>query len=155
MGKVLFSLICLVVLLVSISAQTKEARKFEELTDFCCEMTRAVFDNFFHEIQNNPESKGYVIFYEGKNHRICNKYRTPNSGEIDLIITTFKSHISSRNQDPKRFSWIKAGYREHWTAEFWIVPSSADLPKATSTVEQKNIKFKKGKTKRLNLQCEP
>ncbi|MCU1287834.1 MAG: hypothetical protein JWN60_63 [Acidobacteria bacterium] len=140
---------------INIFAQDQEARKFEELNDFCCEMTRDVFDRFFREIQNNPEAKGYIIFYEGKNNPICSVDRIPQRGEIDLTINIFKNHISLRGQNPKRFSWIKGGYREYWTAEFWIVPSGANAPKPTPTLVQKNIKFKKGKAKRLNLHCEP
>ena len=138
----------------SVSAQTKGARKFDETTDFCCENTRTRLDSFFVELQNNPETKGYVIFYGGTNHPVCNTNRIPKRGEIDIITTIFKKHIEFRNQAPKRFFLVKGGYREIWTVEFWIVPNDADAPKLPPTIKEKEIKFKRGKAKKIDLHCE-
>ena len=58
-------------------------------------------------------------------------------------------------QDLGRIVWVNGGYRENLTTEFWIVPNNADAPKPTPTVKEKEIKFKRGKAKKLDLRCEP
>ena len=157
MKKQFLSFLLLLSCVFSVSAQTKEARIIDETSDFCCEATRTRLDNFFVELQNNPKTKGYVIYYGGRNHPICSKNRMPKRGEIDIITTIFKKHVEFRGQDPKRFIWINGGYRENWTAEFWIVPNGADAPKPTPTptLEERDIKFKRGKAKKVNLHCVP
>ena len=155
MKRQFLSFLLLLSFAFSISAQIKEARKFDETSDFCCEETRSRLDNFFAELQNNPKARGYVIFYGGKNHPICNIKKTPRRNELSFITEIFKSHVKFRNQNPENFFWVNGGYRENWTAEFWIVPSGADKPKPTPTLKEKNVKFEKGNAKKVNLHCEP
>ena len=155
MRKIIIGFIFIFVSAFCVLAQIKEARKFEEIPGFCCEDVRIRLDNFLAELQNNPKTKGYIIYYGGKNHSVCNVNRLPKRGEINLIITTFKNQVVFRNQDLGRIVWIDGGYRENWIAEFWIVPNDADAPKPTPTIKEKEIKFKRGKAKKLDLHCEP
>jgi len=155
MKKTIVGFISIFFLVFCVSAQNKEARKIDEISSFCCEDVRIRLNTFLLELQNNPKAKGYFIFYGGKSHPVCNTNRTPKRGEIDIISTIFKNHVKFRNQDLGRVVWIDGGYRENWTAEFWIVPNDADAPKPTPTVKEKEIKFKRGKAKKLDLRCEP
>ncbi len=155
MRKTIVGFIFILVFTFFVSAQTKEARKFDEISNFCCEDIRTRLDTFLIELQNNPETKGYIIYYGGKNHSVCNVNRLPKHKEINIIVTTFKDQVVFRNQDLGRIVWINGGYRENWTTELWVVPNNADAPKPTPTVKEKEIKFKRGKAKKLDLHCEP
>jgi hypothetical protein len=64
MKKTIVGFIFILVIAFSVSAQTEEARKIDETTDFCCEDTITRLDTFLVELQNNPGTKGYVIFSE-------------------------------------------------------------------------------------------
>ena len=155
MEKQLFSFLLLLSFVVSVSAQDKEARKIEEISDFCCEYVRSVLDGFLAKLQNNPGAKGGVIFYDGKNHNICNKKRPPKRGELSLIVETVENHFNFRSFPTKEFVWINGGYREDWTIELWIIPKNAKLPEADPTIKKEKIKFRSGKAKDIDLQCEP
>ena len=66
MKKQLFSFLLALFFALSISAQNKEARKFDEFGVISCGEFRSRLDNFLGELQNEPKSNGFVIVYEGK-----------------------------------------------------------------------------------------
>jgi hypothetical protein len=47
---------------------------------------------------------------------------------------------------------IDGGYREEFIQEIWIVPNGAKAPIPTPTLQEKDIKFAKGKPRR-SRQC--
>ena len=156
--KQLHILILVVSLVSSILAQTKEARKIDEFGSIPCEELRARLDSFLSELQNNPQTKGFVIVYEGKyfypdfNKYPPEKIKTylPAFGEAQLRTQAFINHFKWRNFPSDRYLFISGGYREKHTVEFWIVPNGAKPLRPSPTLDK--MKFRKGKPERIT--CE-
>ncbi len=149
--KSFFSFLLLLLFVFSVSAQNKEARQFEEFGNIQCGDLRSRLDNFLIELQNNPQSRGYVIVYDGKHYfydysRGRNpkiKYQLPVFGEATLLTQQILKHFKYRNVSPDRYLFISGGYRENYTVELWVVPTGAKPPKSTPTANE--IKYRKGK----------
>lgn len=129
-------------------AQNKEAQKDGELPSYWeCDNVIAVTDNFLLNLQNNPQSTGFVIFYEGKYADDVEKSKPkmllPRRGEANFRVQIIRNHIKFRNFDPDRILFIDGGFREEHKIEYWIVPDGAKLPKPAPTLD--NIEYRKGK----------
>jgi hypothetical protein len=53
-------------LVFCVSAQTKEAQKVDEFTTLNCEDIAARTNGLIQILSENPESKAFIIFYEGQ-----------------------------------------------------------------------------------------
>lgn len=108
------------------------------------------------EQKKNPDSKIYVIYYEGKHQQssVWNnktksydvKYTNPRRGdalrranEIKIYLQTFPDFSADKIQI------INGGYRKKFTIETWIVPKNAAPPNPTPTLLEKDINFRRGK----------
>jgi hypothetical protein len=49
---------------------------------------------------------------------------------------------------------INGGYRELWEAELWIVPKGATPPTPTPTIKVQDIRFRRGRIKKSDYECE-
>lgn len=134
-----------------VAAQLEEPRKVDEFESIQCEDLRTRLDSFLVEIQNNPQSKGFVIVYEGKySSYIYNrsgiskrKYHLPTFGEANYRTQVFLKHFQFRQFQSDKYLFIDGGFRENHSVELWIVPDTAKPPKPTPTLS--NIKYRKGK----------
>ena len=108
-----------------------------------------------NEFNKTPNSKIYVIYYEGK-HNVSNiwskklnryesKLLNPRRGdalnrakEVGLFFKEYKFSINN-------LVLINGGFREDFTLEFWLVPNNAEPPKPTPTISEKEVRFRKGK----------
>jgi len=144
--------ICFVVAACArVSLASDVARKFVEFNDINCEDESAHLDNFAVELQNNPESTGYIIFYGGRTFR----RRLPRFGESAARAARIEKYlITSRGISADRIVMLDGGYRETWQAELWIVPRGAVTPKPTPTLRSQEIKFRKGKARTRDYECE-
>ncbi len=148
MKKPLFSFLFLLLLFSIVSAQEKESRKVGELPSFWqCDYVIQLADNFLFELQNNPQSTGFVIYYEGKYANDTEQSETkmflPRRGEADFRVQIIRNHIKLRKQNPERVLFINGGFLEEQKTEFWIVPKGADLPKPRPTIGR--MEYRKGK----------
>ncbi len=149
MKKQLSVLLLLFAFTFSVSAQKKEARKTSELPSLWqCEEVRIVLDNFFIELQRNPQATGFIIYYEGKyaaddEENKKPKMLLPRRGEAEFRMQIIRDHIKLRRYDSSRVLFINGGLREENKTEFWLVSNGADLPKPTPTLDK--IEFRKGK----------
>lgn len=140
-----------------------EARKFDEMGDINCEEAKARLDNFAIQLQGEPTAKGYIIFYGGKSYRttIYNR-RTkryvrllPRRGEAKARMSPWINYLTnSRGMESPRIELIDGGYREEPMMEFWIAPAGAKPPTPTPTLQAKEIKFRKGRVKGSDFECE-
>jgi hypothetical protein len=157
--KKLLSAMAIFALFVSVTslAQTSnKTKEFDKFGSICCEDEMARLDNFAVHLQNEPEAKGYIIFYEGRRYASCNNRRPlmPRRGEAAARAARMKPYLTdARGLDPQRVIIINGGYREEWTAELWLVPKGAEPPKPTPTLRAKDIKFRKGKIGRREYEC--
>jgi hypothetical protein len=159
--KLLLVFACFFVFTATAFAQ-QEARNFDEMGQVNCEDAKARLDNWAIELQNNPNTKGYIIFYGGKSYRnyVYNKKAkqyigvmlSPKHGEAKARIAPWKPYLTiNRGIDSSRIEVIDGGYREEPTTELWIVPTGAKPPTPKPTLTEKEIRFRKGRIKRGEL----
>ncbi len=76
---------------------------------------RARVDNFFIQLQNNPNAQGYVINY-GTDRQIAARER---------LIT---NHINMRGYDRSRITFVRGGEGTGQNTKMFLVPPGADVP---------------------------
>jgi len=135
-----------------------EAREFDEFGNICCDDEKARLDNFFIEVQNNPEMQWYIIFYGGRCHSYSychsSRLRIPRRRESEARAARLKPYlVDTRGLESKRVVVVNGGYRELLMAELWIVPKGAKPPTPTPTVQGEDMKFRKGKPIKREYLC--
>jgi hypothetical protein len=105
----------------------------------------ALLDAMYISLRNEPELKGYIIFYG---------QRVGNSNEVKRSINTTRNYLNFRRFDLSRVSVIHGGFREEGAVEIYLIPEGVEPPKPTLTIDERFVTFtdkiKKGKTKRVN-----
>jgi hypothetical protein len=141
--KLITSIILLLSLFSCVFAQ--ESRKIDKFGDLSCDDITLRIGDFFEEVKNLENSKGYVVIYNGKlDYRAKNKiYNYPHQNEVKAEIENIKTRIKFYYFDENRIVLIDGGFRENFTIEFWLVPNGATPPKPTPTL--KKMKYRKGK----------
>lgn len=86
----------------------------------------AHLDNFAYHLKQEPDSRGYMIFYRGK--RKPPKYFAYNPEWQFSVLN------SEWGFEEGRVVLADGGYREEAMMELWIVPEGAGPPKPTPTV---------------------
>lgn len=156
MKRQLFSFLILLLFVLSVSAQTDEARKVDEFGNLNCDDYSARMDDLWIKLNNLPDAKGYVFIYEGKiENAVYDKngkykgeqYFYPKIGEAKTRIRYMQQLIRFGKFSPGKFVFIEAGFREKFTIEYWIVPNEATLPVPTSILEK--MKHRKGKRENI------
>ncbi|MEK6302739.1 MAG: hypothetical protein AABO41_18670 [Acidobacteriota bacterium] len=102
-----------------------EARKFDEYSALTLKDEEARLDTFAIELQNDPPAQGYIIGYIGATSRPQQKAEARAKGYL----------VNKRGIDASRLVTVAGGSREQATVELWIVPSSAEPPKATPSAD--------------------
>jgi hypothetical protein len=109
-------------------AKKAEARKLDEYGKLMPKEENKRLDKFTVELQKNSTSQAYIIAYGG---------RTSRAGEAQKLADKAKNYlVSKRGLDAKRIVTVAGGYREQPAVELWLVPSRAQLPKATPTIQR-------------------
>lgn len=122
----------------------QEVRKIDEFGDLSCDDITLRVGDFFEEVKNLDNSKGYVFIYNGKlDYRAKKKSNYPHQNEAKAEIENIKTRIKFYYFDKNRIVLIDGGFREKFTVEFWLVPNGATPPKPTPTL--KKMKYRKGK----------
>ena len=150
MKKQFLSFLFLLSLVVSVSAQEQASRKISEMPSlWYCDPLIMTLDTFLLELQNNPQSNGFIFYYEGKydngEEKSKRKMLLPRRGEADFRMQIIRNHIKLRRQNPDRIFFINGGFRDEQKTEFWIVPEGSKLPIPEPTLEA--LKYRKGKPK--------
>ena len=113
--------------ILSQAAPTVTPRRFDEFPSISFDDDKARLDNFAIELQNNPTARGYVLAYAGGNTR-------PGTAE-GLGQRALRYLAQRRGIDPSRIVVVNGGYRERNAYELWLVPTGADAPQPTPTVQ--------------------
>ena len=101
-------------------------RKFDEFPSIAYDEDKARFDNFAIQLQQEPESQGYIFAYGG---------RTSRAGQAGRMAERARSYlVQTRGIDPGRLNIVEGGLRDSDTYELWLVPSGATPPQASPTV---------------------
>lgn len=139
-----------------LAQNSDQARAFDKFGNVCCEDEKARLDNFMVQLMNEPNTHGYIIFYEGRRYASCYDKRPniPRRGEAVARAARMKPYlIDMRGLAANRLTVINGGYREEWMAELWIVPNGAPPPVPTPTLQAKDIKFRRGRIPKDAYDC--
>ena len=131
---------------------------FDSFGDICCNDEKAHLDSFAVALQAQPDSQGYIVFYGGRrqSYPYCHsRQMLQRRGEAQARAARLKPYlVNSRAIDPARVIVIDGGYRELWTADLWIVPKGASPPTPSPTVQPKDIRYRRGRIKKRDYECE-
>ena len=124
---------------VSIIAPVKKvaivAREFDECNNCTFDDQKARLDNLAVELQNDPSTRAYVIAYGGKMSPV---------GQVERLMSRARDYlVTQRGIDASRLTVVNGGFRENDSVELWVVPSGANAPQPTPTVQAGEIKRKK------------
>ena len=117
--KILLILICLfAVSQISFAQDKPRAVLVDEFDNISCDDFLARADNLFIELQNEPNSQGYVVIY-GKNESLPKKiaYELWTNGAIKF-----------RNFDGNRITKVRGAETKNIKVQFWKVPAGAEKP---------------------------
>ncbi|HEV7645767.1 MAG TPA: hypothetical protein VGO50_17645 [Pyrinomonadaceae bacterium] len=102
------------------------SRKTDEFGQFGECQRSARLDNFLVELMHEPEARGYIIFYLGKD-------ALPLEREVRGT-QLYLDYLKFRKFDESRITLMTA-YREKETTELWIVPPGGEIPHPSDTLE--------------------
>lgn len=155
MKNYLFIFLLSLSFILSVSAQDKKAELLDEFPTLGCEFLLMHADGYAQLLNENPNTKLYIIYYEGKHHKeIYNKKEkksetvlvAPRRSEarnkteaITLYLTKY------RKISPDRFTLVDGGFDTEYHVQVWLVPNGVSPPKPSPFEKDVNIKFRKGK----------
>ena len=143
-----FLIFSLLLVSTSISFAAVESRKTDSFGAINCEDEMARLDNFAIELQNAPDAQGYILLYGGR--------RDTKRDEIQIRGARMKSYLVTRRIDSGRIQLLDGGHQENFTIELWLVPRGASAPAATPTVDERDVRFKRGRMARFqDMECFP
>ena len=143
-----------VILALGVTGSTRPigpTRLFDEFGDIKCEDEMARLDNFAVQLQNDPSSKGLIVFYGGRRFG----GQLPKRGEAEARAARLKPYLVERRGIPTdQVMVVGWGYTEEWRVQLWIIPRGASIPDRQTTIPFKEIKFRKGKVNPRDYRCE-
>ena len=164
MKRRFFIFVQLLIFAFGVSAQEKEAREIDAFGVLPCGDFESRMSLLRAISQNSPDSKIYVVYYgsrfrkenvwnkKTKNYdKIQLKYPHREDGlnwakSISIYLTTENSYpTETRNFFKDKIVFLNGGFQENLQVEIWLVPKDAAPPKPFPTIDEKEIKFRKGK----------
>ena len=137
--KIIIATLCIILIWAGHSF-AQAPPKFDEFGDVNCEDEMARLHNLAVQLQTDPQTVGHIIVYGGRSGR---------REEARARASRMKTYlVKNRGVDASRILTIDGGYRESLTVEIWMWPRSVGVPRASPTVELKDVRFKKGKIKK-------
>lgn len=100
-------------------AQTEtEPILFDEHSNLPCDESLAHLDHFYAELQNHPNSTGFILITNKPENRRNTAFRQ----------AMIEGYTRFRNFDPARFKIVRANSGEEMRVQFWRVPAGAIEP---------------------------
>jgi hypothetical protein len=97
--------------------------KFDEWDAKAFDDDKARFDNLAIELQNKPDSQGYIIMYQGTDRA------STRSLTVDKLSKRALNYlVQTRQVPPNRLQFVNWGTRGHTYYEVWVVPPGANPP---------------------------
>lgn len=97
-----------------------EGRKFDEFGPINRDDEKARLDNYAIQLQQEPDSQGYIIVYSGRRGR---------AGDQQKRIERIRDYlINMRGTEARRLVFLTGGTREDAVVELWLVPTGATPP---------------------------
>jgi hypothetical protein len=134
---VIFSLLLVI---IGDSSAAAESRNIDEVNNYNWEELMLRLDFCAVLLQNEPAASAYIIVYDGQRSR---------HGEVQGWMHCIKNYMEKlRGMASNRVRVVNGGYREDKAVELWLVTPADNLPKATPTINPKDVKFRKGRVKK-------
>jgi hypothetical protein len=133
-------IICLSLLLGPLmnSRAQVQAVKLMEFGRYNCEDEMSKLDYLALQLQDNPDTYGYIIVYGGR--------LGMRRDEVGVRAARMRRYVvETRGVSSNRVAVVDGGFREKLTVEFWRLARGEKPPAVRSTVDPKKAKFKKGK----------
>ncbi|HKO99661.1 MAG TPA: hypothetical protein VJU86_21970 [Pyrinomonadaceae bacterium] len=119
-----------------------QSEKLMELGKYNCEDEMSKLDYLAVQLQEKPETFTYIVVYGGR--------RGMRLDEVEVRAARMRRYlVETRGISLDRVVVANGGFRENLTVEFWLVPRGVKPPTVTPGVARKNVKFKKGKFRRM------
>lgn len=99
------------------------AKRFDEFPSRSFDDDKARLDAFAIELQNNPDSQGYIIMYQGTDKNSVKKRKI-----TVLSKRTLDYLVKARGIDPRRIVIANWGTKPETYYDLWIVPPGAQPP---------------------------
>ena len=97
--------------------------RFDEFESLAFDDDKARLDAFAIELQNQPDSQGYIIMYQG-----TDKLSIKSRNVEKLSKRTLDYLVKTRGIDPRRIVITNWGTRAKTMYELWIIPPGAQPP---------------------------
>jgi len=106
-----------------------------------CEVDLAALEDFAGWLHNKPELRGYMIVYNGPIRHLSGMRQ----GESEAMAHyKLRYLIGFQGISKNKLTLIDGGFREKWSMELWLVDGKGELPAASPTIQQKDVKLEKG-----------
>jgi hypothetical protein len=103
------------------------------------EADMAALDLLATNLQNEPNSTGYIFIYGA-----MRGYRN----DVAIRMECMKNYMLQRRGIPDyRLRVVNGGYREYTMIELWVAPHESVAPVPRPMVRRKNVRLKRGRTK--------
>ncbi len=100
-----------------------EPRRFDEFESSSFDDDKARLDAFAIELQNNPDSQGYIIMYQGTDKA------SERTGKAEVLSKrTLDYLVKTRGIDPRRIVITNWGTRPKTTYDLWVIQPGAKPP---------------------------
>jgi hypothetical protein len=120
-------------------------RLFDQYGNLSCKDEIVRLDNLVSATKDVSDYIIYIFVYAGQDNR-------QDIAEARLI--RIKNYlVNKRGLDINRMRFETGGYREDFTVEVFLLPSSDTPPTANPTVSPKEVRFREGKIKESDLRC--
>jgi hypothetical protein len=115
---------------------------FDSYGNLPLEAEKIRLDNFVIALMEQKGSAGYIVGYGGKRARVREAVeRAQRAGDYLIKV---------RNFPEGRLMAIDGGYREKASVELYIVPSGSCPPRATPTIDPRDVQILKGGERKKN-----
>ena len=120
MKKLLLSILLLSLFNAAAPPRQRAARLIDSFGNIQRSDLMARLDIFTIELQNNPDSKGYIVVYP-----LTIKFP---GATLRRALSSLGYMVHTRGLDASHVSVVEGGPRDEVTYELWLVPTGADLP---------------------------
>ena len=120
---------------------------FDRFSHIRCMEEISRLDNYARALKGVPNATAVIIGYGGR--------RDTKRGEIAARLLGTSGYLIKNSEiDKNRIIILDGGYREELNFELWIIPNREDAALLiNSTVQSKEVKFKKGSIKKWEYKC--
>lgn len=130
----LFVILSIAVFIQITFAQNKlKANLYDSYNYFGAEDGNREIGMFSDEVKKSPSNTAYIILYGGRINKL---------GELDAHLKGIGASLFYHGVEERKTVFVKGGFREKLSIDFWIVPENACPPLPTPTIDFEKVRFR-------------